>query len=110
MRVYARCPRIWTLTNAVDGITGTAQSGCMTGDRIPSLIMQIVDELRAHGIVITRRADEWRVNFRGDTDATAYVTDDLHDAFDAFSCATSTDTRLIVARRFGVGSADGELG
>jgi hypothetical protein len=48
----------------------------MTGDRIPSLIMQIVDELRAHGIVITRRADEWRVNFRGDTDATAYVTDD----------------------------------
>jgi hypothetical protein len=54
----------------------------MTGDRIPSLIMQIVDELRAHGILLTCVAGEWRVNFRGGSDATAYVTDDLQDAFD----------------------------
>ena len=54
----------------------------MSGDQIPSLIMQIVDELRAHGILITHRAGEWRVNFRGGTEATAYVTDDLQDAFE----------------------------
>jgi hypothetical protein len=54
----------------------------MSGDRIPSLIMQIVDELRARGILITNRAGEWCVNFRGGTDATAYVTDDLQDAFE----------------------------
>jgi hypothetical protein len=53
----------------------------MTGDGIPSLIMEIMDELRAHGILITCVAGEWRVNFRG-SDATAYVTDDLQDAFD----------------------------
>jgi len=44
--------------------------------------MQIMDELRAHGILITWAAGEWRVNFRGGSDATAYVTDDLQDAFD----------------------------
>lgn len=54
----------------------------MSGDQIPSLIMQIVDELRAHGILITNRAGEWSVNFRGGTEATAYVTDDLQDAFE----------------------------
>ena len=51
----------------------------MTGDAIPSLIMQIVDELRAHGFLITNRAGEWRGNVRGGTDAAAYVTDDLQD-------------------------------
>jgi hypothetical protein len=55
---------------------------CMTGDRIPSLFMQIADELRARGVLITCLAGEWRVNFRGGTGATAYVTDDLQDAFD----------------------------
>jgi hypothetical protein len=30
----------------------------MTGDQIPSLIMQIVDELRAHGVLITNRAGD----------------------------------------------------
>jgi hypothetical protein len=67
---------------AVDGITKTVQSRGMTGDRIPSLIMQIADELRVRGVSITCLAGEWRVNFRGGTDATAYVTDDLQDAFD----------------------------
>ena len=56
---------------------------CMTGDdRIPFLIMQIIDELRAHGVLITHRGGEWRVNFRDGKGATAYVTDDLQDAFD----------------------------
>jgi hypothetical protein len=55
--------------------------GCMTGDRIPSLIMQIIDELRVRGIMITSRAGEWCVNFRNGAAATAYVTDDLQDAF-----------------------------
>jgi hypothetical protein len=59
-----------------------AQAGGMTGDRIPSLIMQIIDELRAHGILITSRPGEWCVNFQGGTEATAYVTDDLQDAFE----------------------------
>ena len=54
----------------------------MTGEQIPSLIMQIVDELRAHGVLITNCAGEWRVNFRDGTDATAYVTNDLQDAFE----------------------------
>jgi len=53
----------------------------MTGERIPSLIMQIIDQLRAQGIVITSRAGEWCVNFHNGTEATAYVTDDLQDAF-----------------------------
>jgi hypothetical protein len=56
---------------------------CMTGNKmIPPLIIRIAEELHAHGIVITCLAGEWRVNFRGGTDATAYVTDDLQDAFD----------------------------
>jgi hypothetical protein len=67
---------------AVDGIAGRAQSRIMTGDAIPSLIMQIVDELRAQGILITHRDGEWCVNFRGGSDATAYLTDDLQDAFE----------------------------
>jgi hypothetical protein len=59
-----------------------AQAGHMTGERIPSLIMQIMDELRAHGVLITNRGGEWCVNFRGGTETTAYVTDDLQDAFE----------------------------
>ena len=53
----------------------------MAGERIPSLIMQIIDELRDRGIVIKSRPGEWRINFRNGTEATAYVTDDLQDAF-----------------------------
>lgn len=69
----------------------------MAGDRIPSLIMQIVDELRVQGILITSRAGEWCVNFRGGGEATAYITDDLQDAFDhgramAMSAATEAAT------------------
>jgi hypothetical protein len=59
-----------------------AQAGVMAGEQIPSLIMSIVDELRAHGILITSRAGGWCVNVRGGTEATAYVTDDLQDAFE----------------------------
>jgi hypothetical protein len=54
----------------------------MTGDRIPSLIMQIMDELRARGVLITNRGGEWCVNLRGGTEATEYLTDDLQDAFE----------------------------
>ena len=54
----------------------------MAGERISSLIMQIVDELRAQGILVTSRPGEWRVNFAGAGEATAYVTDDLADAFE----------------------------
>jgi hypothetical protein len=59
-----------------------AQAGDMTGEQIPSLIVQIMDELRAQGILITNRGGEWSVNFRGGTETTAYVTDDLQDAFE----------------------------
>lgn len=54
----------------------------MAGEQIPSLIMQTVDELRAQGILITSRAGEWCVNYRGGAEATAYLTDDLEDAFE----------------------------
>jgi hypothetical protein len=54
----------------------------MAGDRIPSLIMQIVDELRARGVLITNRGGDWCVNVKGGTDATGYFTDDLQDAFE----------------------------
>jgi hypothetical protein len=53
----------------------------MVGERIPSLIMQTIDELRARGILVTSRAGEWCVNFQHGAPATAYVTDDLQDAF-----------------------------
>ncbi len=36
--------------------------------------------LRALGIVIRREDGEFRVNFRGGDEATAYYTDDLDDA------------------------------
>jgi hypothetical protein len=49
----------------------------MTGERIPSLIMQIIDELRARGVVITAWPGEWCVNYYGGGAATAYVTEDL---------------------------------
>jgi hypothetical protein len=40
-------------------------------------------ELRAIGVVITRTEwDEYRVNFRGGNEATAYYTNDLEDARD----------------------------
>ncbi|HVB17470.1 MAG TPA: hypothetical protein VNF04_13110 [Stellaceae bacterium] len=62
----------------------------MAGEQIPSLIMTIVDELRARGILITSRPDGWCVNFRAGGDATAYVTDDLQDAFEHGRAMTLT--------------------
>jgi hypothetical protein len=44
-----------------------AQSSIMAGEQIPSLIMQIIDELRARGVLITNRRGEWCVNVRGGT-------------------------------------------
>jgi hypothetical protein len=58
-----------------------AQIDPMTGDQIPSLIMQIIDELRTRGVLITNRRGEWCVNVRGGAQATEYLTDDLQDAF-----------------------------
>jgi hypothetical protein len=59
-----------------------AQTGTMAGDQISSLIMQIIDELRARGVLITNRGGEWGVNVRGGTQVTEYLTDDLQEAFD----------------------------
>jgi hypothetical protein len=59
-----------------------AHSKNMAGERIPSLILQIMDELRARGVLITNRGGEWCVNVRGGTQATEYLTDDLRDAFE----------------------------
>ena len=36
--------------------------------------------LRAVGVVITKGEDEYRVNFRGGNECTAYYTNDLEDA------------------------------
>jgi len=54
----------------------------MAGEQIPSLIMQIMDELRARGVLITNCGGDWCVNVRGGTQATEYLTDDLQDAFE----------------------------
>lgn len=54
----------------------------MAGEQIPSLIMQIMDELRTRGVLITNRGGEWCVNFRGGAEAAGYFTDDLQDAFE----------------------------
>lgn len=59
-----------------------AQTVGMAGEQIPSLIMQIIDELRARGVLITNRGGEWCVNVRGGTQTTEYLTDDLQDAFE----------------------------
>lgn len=37
--------------------------------------------LAAHAMVIRRRDGEYRVNFKGGPESTAYYTDDLADAF-----------------------------
>ena len=54
----------------------------MVGDQSTSLIMQIIDELRARGVLITNRGGDWCVNVKAGTEATAYLTDDLQDAFE----------------------------
>lgn len=54
----------------------------MAEERIPSLIMQIIEELRAQGVLITNYGGEWCVKLRSTADATGYVTDDLLDAFE----------------------------
>jgi hypothetical protein len=59
-----------------------AQTGFMADEQIPSLIMQIMDELRARGVLITNRGGDWCVNLRGGTQATEYLTDDLREAFE----------------------------
>jgi hypothetical protein len=59
-----------------------AQTDTMIGDQIPSLIIQIIDELRARGVLITNRGGEWCVNVRRGAETTAYLTDDLQDAFE----------------------------
>jgi len=66
----------------------------VAGEAIPSLILQIIDALRAHGIVITSRAGEWRVNYRDGAESTAYITDDLQDAF-AHGRAMAVDAAAI---------------
>jgi hypothetical protein len=54
----------------------------MTSQRIPSLIMETIDELRTRGVLITNRGGDWCVNVKGGTEATSYLTDDLEDAFE----------------------------
>ena len=76
----------------------------MAGERIPSLIMTIIDELRARGSLIACRGGEWCVNVRGGTEATAYVTDDLQDAFEhgrimALTTAAARETPAVRAPR-----------
>ena len=51
------------------------------GDKTPSIFATVVEELVAFGIALRSRPGEYVVNFRGGSEATAYVTDDLDDAF-----------------------------
>ena len=59
-----------------------AQTGVMAGEGIPSLIMQIIDELRHRGVLITNRGGGWCVRAKGDPEETGYLTDDFEDAFE----------------------------
>lgn len=69
-----------------------AHSKIMAGERIPSLILQIMDELRARGVLITNRGGDWCVNLRGGTQATEYLTDDLQDAFEHARALAASQT------------------
>jgi hypothetical protein len=64
------------------GLPILAQTEDMVGDRIPSLILQAFDELRARGVVITSLNGEWCVNYRNSNKAMGYFTDDLQDALE----------------------------
>ena len=64
----------------------------MTGDQIPTLIIQIIDELRARGVLITNRGGDWCVNLRRGTQATEYLTDDLQDAFEHARALAASQT------------------
>lgn len=47
-----------------------------------SRFQEIKNKLRVvHGMTITRRDGEYRVNFREGREATAYYTNDMEDAF-----------------------------
>lgn len=60
-------------------------------------------EVKAVGLVATRtECDEWRVNYRGGSEATAYYTDDADDAVAtarAMSHAQSETTAACVRSR-----------
>jgi len=53
----------------------------MAGEHIPSLIMQIMDQLGARGVLITNRGGNWRVRVKREPEETSYLADDLEDAF-----------------------------
>jgi len=54
----------------------------MIGNESPTLFAAVVAELAACGVQLAARPGEYVVNFRGGTEATAYVTDDLADAIE----------------------------
>jgi hypothetical protein len=54
----------------------------MVGTESPTLFAGAVAELAARGVQLAARPGEYVVNFRGGTQATAYVTDDLADAIE----------------------------
>jgi hypothetical protein len=54
----------------------------MVGTESPTLFAGVVAELAARGVQLAARPGEYVVNFRGGTEATAYVTDDLADAIE----------------------------
>jgi hypothetical protein len=53
-------------------------------------INQTKQAIRALGLTVYRVDGEWRVNYQGGKEATAYYTDDAQDALDT--------TRAMVAR------------
>lgn len=71
----------------------------MTGDRPPSPFETARAELRAIGVQLDTLPGEYRVNFRGATEATAYVTDDLVDAIE-HGRAMAASRPVIVFRPF----------
>src|SRR5580704_10748106 len=54
----------------------------MIGNQPPTLFAGVVAELAARGVQLVARTGEYVVNFRGGTEASAYVTDDLVDAIE----------------------------
>jgi hypothetical protein len=51
-------------------------------DQPPTLFAGVVAELAARGVQLRALTGEFVVNFRGGTEATAYITDDLADAIE----------------------------
>jgi NACalpha-BTF3-like transcription factor len=55
---------------------------CISGEAGTMNINRVKQTIRALGLTVTRVDGEWRVNYQGGKEATAYYTDDPQAALD----------------------------